>query len=201
MTAGRRGAACTGFLLILALGIMLAGCTNRTAGDARRGGEAAGPPLVFDLGRLEIVDETPAEPASPDLAAEFPLTPAQALRNWAALRLRSQDGRPGILRFYMTAAEAERAPLLGTPGIRGWFTRDQAERVSITLAGRLEARRNDGSLIASANARAKTNRTFAEDAKPAERRAGLDELLATTVAAFDREVEERVKADMADVLN
>ena len=200
MAMPRTGRLRGGLVLLVLLGLTLGGCAGHTGGEPRRAVDDTWPPLVFQLGAVEIVDETPAEPASADLAGAFSIAPDQALRNWAALRLRSRDGAPGVLRFHMTSAEAERTPLVGTPGIKGWFTRDQAERVTITLAGRLEARRNDGSLIASATAQAGAHRTFAEKTDPAARRAGLDELLATALAAFDREIEARAKADMADVV-
>lgn len=190
-----------GCLLVLAVGLAVAGCANRPVGQPASAGSAARPPLVFQLGSVEIVDETGAGMSAADLDEALPMPPAQALRNWAATRLHGQDGRPGILRFHMTEAKAVRTPLEGTPGIKGWFTRDQAERVGMTFAGRLEARRNDGSLIASASARAGAHRTFAEKTGPAERRAGLEALQATALAEFDREIEARIRADMADVLD
>ena len=187
-----------GLAVVLAAGMLLAGCAYQGTGPAPRGGDPAEPPLVFQLGSVEIVDDTGAE--QPGMADAFATPPDQALRNWAALRLQETGGRPGLLRFHMTTAQAERRSLDGTPGIKGWFTRDQTERVAITLAGRLEALRNDGSLIASASARAASHRTFDEKTTPAERRAGLDELLAATVAAFDREMQARVREDMDSVL-
>lgn len=189
-----------GLALIVAAGILLAGCANRSTGPAPRGGDPTAPPLVFQLGSVEIVDDTGGAADQAGMAEAFATPPDQALRNWAALRLQETSGRPGLLRFHMTAAQAERTSLDGTPGIKGWFTRDQTERVAITLAGRLEALRNDGSLIASATARAGSHRTFDEKTTPAEQRAGLDELLAATVAAFDREMQARVREDMAGVL-
>ncbi len=201
MSARRSDATWRGYLLILALGLAVAGCANHPAGPRAPVAGEAKPPLVFRLGGVEIVDETGGGAPAANLDDALSVPPQQALRNWAATRLHGQGGRPGILRFHMTAAEAVRTPLVGTPGIKGWFTRDQAERVGITFAGRLEARRNDDSLIASATARAGAHRTFAEKTGPAERRAGLEALQATALAEFDREMEARIREDMAGVLD
>jgi hypothetical protein len=201
MDVKRARVAWRGCLLILAVGLAVTGCANRPSGPRAPVGDEARPPLVFQLGQVEIVDESAAGATASDLSGAFAIPPNQALRNWAATRLHEQDGRPGILRFHMTEAEAVRTPLVGTPGVKGWFTRDQAERVEITFAGRLEARRNDGSLIASATARAAAHRTFAEKTAPAERRAGLEALQATALAEFDREMEGRIREDMAGVLD
>jgi hypothetical protein len=187
---------CAILMVVLAIG----GCAERAPYRPTVVSGGASPVLAFQLGGIEILDETGGTGNGAVPADAFSVTPNQALQNWAAVRLRVADGEPGLLRFHMTAATAERSSLDGTPGIKGWFTRDQAEQVSVSFAGRLEARRNDGSLIASASAQAAAHRTFAEKTKPAVRRAGLDELVATALAGFDREIQARARADMTSVL-
>jgi len=186
--------------LVLAMALLLTACAGRGPYVPTPRAASADAPLVFRLGAMEWRDDTAADAVDPGLRGAFSQLPGDALRDWAARRLQVTAAGPGRLRVIVTDASAVRTALEGTPGIKGWFTRDQAERVTVTLAVRLEAVRNDASPVASAAAQASANRTFAEKTPEAERRAGLDALLANALAALDREIEARVRAEMAAVL-
>ena len=65
---------------------------------------AALPPLVFDLGRIEVV-ERPAAPHPDDVAHLFPTPPAVAIALWVTERLRA-SGTVGALRVTVDEASA-----------------------------------------------------------------------------------------------
>lgn len=196
----RRQAILRAVATVYILGVALAGCSGPGPYSPSPKPPAAHPVLTFGLSAIDIVDETAGATTDPGLIGSFSVPPQQAIRRWAAERLQVTGGEPGILRFRITAAGAVRTPLEKTPGVSGWFTRDQEELVTVVFAAHLEARRNDGGLIAAATSRAEASRSFVEKIKPPDRRAGLDALIATALASFDRELEARVRAEMPDLL-
>lgn len=178
----------------------LTGCMSGADSGPQPGMAKVWQPLTFRLGSVTLVDAADGIEADPDLIGAFSRPPHQVVRDWAVARLHGTPGQPGRLVVDVKEASAARTQLDTTPGVRGWFTRDQVERVTIRLAVHLEAQRNDGSLIASADARASSNRTFGQRLAPADRRAALDALLQQALVALDREMETQVRAQMADLV-
>ena len=180
--------------------IILAGCAGRDDYGSGVSRPAAVERLTFRLGAIEIVDRTRPAATGPDAVTEFAVPLREAMLEWANGRLAATSGLPGRIRFTATEAKAIREPLEGTPGVRGWFTRDQAERVTVTVSGQIEAVQNDGRLIASATARSEGFRTFVEKIKPEERRNGLNALQKEVLKAFGSELERQVRAEMPSLL-
>jgi hypothetical protein len=186
-----------GWAIVLLLGIAVAGC----AGRAVDYGPVVSPKpvsvLTFQLGNLAIADQTGAG-VSP--VSGFSVPPRKAVLAWANTRLSASPGQPGNVRFVVTEASATRVDLEKTPGVRGWFSKDQAEKVSLIIAGQIETRQSDGRLIATATARSEAFRTFIDGISPEDRRSGLDQLLKDTLQAFDTEMERQVRAEMPTLL-
>ena len=195
----RRNFLASGVVALVVVGGMLAGCAG-PAGPSQPVTVAPSEALTFRLSSVEVIDETAGTAVDSALASSFTVTPQQAIQRWAAERLSASGGSPGTLRVRITEASAQRQGLEKTPGVQGWFRRDQEELVSVVFAAQLEARRNDGTLIASVTGRSEANQSFVEKIKPAERRAGLDNLVRRALASFDREIEARARAEMPDLL-
>ena len=185
---------------MLAAGLLLGGCASKGPDNRFVASPKPVKVLVFQLGALEVVDETGAGGAGAAAVEGFSKPPRQALLDWAAAHLQANGGQPGVVSFRATEAKAERVELERTPGVSGWFTRDQAERVMLTLSGQIEARGSDGRLIASATARTEAHRSFIEKISPADRRRGLDLLMKDALQSFGDQLETQVRAEMPNML-
>lgn len=196
----QRRAWMTGVATLLMVGPLLGACASKGPDNRFVSSPQPVTALVFQLGAIEIADETGPNAAGSVAVEGFSTPPQQALLDWAAAHLQADGGQPGIVRFRATEAKAERVELERTPGVSGWFTRDQADRVVLTLGGHIEARGSDGRLIASATARTEAHRSFVEKISPADRRRGLDLLMKDALQSFGDQLESQVRAEMPNLL-
>lgn len=179
---------------------MLAACTLATAGCASQREPTSRPqiafasdrPLVLNVAAVDVVSTFQPSDQPPRVEQRFPVAPATALKRWAADRLRVK-GRSGLARFTITEAAVTRKELQTTPGLRGAFTREQAERYDAAAAATLEILDDYGNRLAVVETRAERTRTVPESA-------GRDEvdrirftMIETLMAEFDREMEKAVR--------
>ena len=132
---GRVGLAVTALLAVAAIAV---GCeTAPPSRDSAPPSFAALPPLVFDLGRIEVV-ERPAAPHPDDVEHLFPTPPAVAIGLWVTNRLRAR-GTVGVLRVTVDEASARSTRLETNADLEGLFTKEQAERLDLRLRVTIEA--------------------------------------------------------------
>ncbi len=125
----RAGLAASLLLIVAAIGV---GC--ETAPPPRQPDPLSFtnlPPLVFDLGRIEVV-ERPAAPDPADVGHLFTTPPAAGVRQWVQERLRA-SGAEGLLRVTIEEASARATPLATNAGFEDLFTEEQAERLDLRL--------------------------------------------------------------------
>ena len=109
---------------------------------------AGHPPLVFDLGRIEVV-ESPAVPDPSDVDHLLPTPPAVAVRLWVEDRLRA-SGSAGLLRVTVEEASARITPLATNTDFEGLLTREQSEQFDARLRVTIEALDGSGTVRGSA---------------------------------------------------
>ena len=127
-----------GFCLMLGLGV-LSGCVN-----------APPPPqypplqfsdeqndLPFNVGRIEVVDNYVPPMTGPHVETRAPLSPGNAVRQWANQRLIAA-GSGGLLRVHILEASIVEAPLPTTTGVGGVLTEEPDRRYTGSLRVRLE---------------------------------------------------------------
>ncbi|MBM3491670.1 MAG: hypothetical protein FJX68_14745 [Alphaproteobacteria bacterium] len=120
------------------------------------------PRIGLDVSRIEVRQNYQAPLRAPNVDHLFPVAPANAAVRWADDRLAAM-GSAGTAVFVIedASATAERLPLTG--GLRGAFTREQADRVTVSLRARLDVETAGGLARGSAAAFATRSQTLAED--------------------------------------
>ena len=194
ISATRRGLVRAGLAgaAMLVAAALVAGC--ETAPPDREGAPvsfAALPPLVFDLGRIEIV-EPAAAPHPSDVDRLFPNPPAVAARIWADDRLRA-NGHAGLLRVTIDEASARATPLATNTDLEGLFTEEQAERLDLRLRVTIEAVDESGTVRGHATADARRSRTLPEGITLDERERLYDELVAALLHDYNASQEQAIR--------
>lgn len=154
------------------------------------------PPISLRVPQIAIVDEAPPDPPGPAWANVFPTMPRAAMRNWASDRLAADPSATGSAAFRITEASVEYKA--GEP-VKGLFAPERRESFLIRVAADLEVRRADGSLEKTAVGKAWGQESFPVDQEPYARRLALDALVRRVMADFDREMEQAIRANMADL--
>ena len=112
------------------------------------------PPIVFDLGRIEVV-ERPVAPDPADVGHLFLTAPATAVRLWVEERLRT-SGTDGLLRVTIEEASARTTALATNAEFRDLFKEEQAERLDLHLRVTIAAVDEKGDVRGYATADAQT---------------------------------------------
>ena len=116
-----------GLIGLAVIGVMLAGCATQPP--------AKSPPLSFaqrgvialDAANIEVVDQTRSPRAKPHIEQMLPTPPAQAVRQWAAERLRAV-GRGGTVQVVIRDASIVESELPRDEGVKSLFTNQQAQK-------------------------------------------------------------------------
>lgn len=194
---GRRASALLGLVLGL---VALAGC--ETPPPESRFPEmtfAHLGPIRLDVAEIEVIETYRSPLAPPNVEHLAPTRPAEAVRRWAADRLRA-EGRGGRAKLIIERADIIETGLKKTGGVRGLFTVDQSERYDATLEVVLEVRDGQGLRSGFAKAQTSRSRTVAEDASAAERDRLLFRLTEDLMADMDRTLEENIRRHLASFL-
>jgi len=157
-------------------------------------------PIRLDVADIELVEAHPPPLKHPNVEHLAPTSPADAMRRWAADRLRATGGA-GRAKLTIERADIVETALKKTGGVRGLFTTDQSERYDATLEVVLEVRDDQGRRSGFAKARASRSRTIAEDASAADRDRLLFRLTEELMADIDRTLEENIRRHLASFLD
>lgn len=178
---------------LMLIALALAGCaSNREPTRFPQIAFASDRPLVLNVASMEVVSAFQASDQPPRVEQRMPAPPETALKRWAADRLRS-NGRTGSARFTITDAAVSRKELQTTPGLRGVFAREQAERYDATAAATLEIFDDYGNRLAAVETRAERTRTVPESARRDEVDRIRFTMIETLMAEFDREMEKAIR--------
>ena len=192
MVRGRLGRMGLGIVLLLGVAAIAAGCEIvPPRHESTPPSFAALAPLVFDLGRIEVV-ERPAAPHPDDVEHLFPTPPAVAIGLWVTDRLRA-SGTIGVLRVTVDEASARSTPLTTNTDFEGLFTEEQAERLDLRLRVTIEAIDASGQVNGSATADAKRSRTLPEGITLTERERLYDETVKALLHDYNASQEQAIR--------
>ena len=169
----------------------MAGCERPPIQESKPLSFAALPPLVFDLGGIEIVEPAVA-PHPSDVDHLFPTPPAIGARLWANDRLRA-SGLVGRLRVTIEEASARSTPLATNTDLEGLFTEEQAERLDVRLRVTIDAIDQSGAVNGSATADTRRSRTLPEGITLAERERLYDEVVAALLYDYNESQEKAIR--------
>ena len=192
MVRGRLGRMGLATVALLAVAVIAVGCeTAPPRHESTPPSFAALAPLVFDLGRIEIV-ERPAAPHPDDVEHLFPTPPAVAIGLWVTDRLRA-SGTIGTLRVTVEEASARSTPLATNTDLKGLFTEEQAERLDLRLRVTIEAIDANGQVNGSASADASRSRTLPEGITLVERERIYDETVRALLHDYNASKERAIR--------
>lgn len=100
--------------------------------------------LPFNVARIEVVDDYVPPMTEPHVETRSPLSPSNAVRQWASQRLVAA-GSGGVLRVHILDASIVEAPLATTQGVEGVLTEEPDRRYTGSLRVRLEYQPGYGS--------------------------------------------------------
>ena len=186
----RAGLAGTALLVAVAIA---AGCDVSPPSPPQRAplSFAGHPPLVFDLGRIEVV-ESPAAPDPSDVDHLFPTPPAVAVRLWVEDRLRA-SGSTGLLRVTVEEAGARITPLATNTDLEGLLTQEQSEQLDARLRVTIEALDGSGTVRGSATVDTTRSRTLPEGITLAERELIYDEIVEALLNDYNASLEQAIR--------
>ena len=176
---------------MLAVTAIVAACQPPPSYESEPFSFAALPPLVFDLGGIEVVERT-STPHPSDVDHLFSTPPADAARLWAEDRLRT-SGHVGLLRVTIEEASARITPLATNTDLKGLFTEEEAERLDVRLRVTIEAIDESGQVNGSATADARRSRTLLEGITLAERERTYDEVVRALLHDYNASQEKAIR--------
>ena len=155
--------------------------------------------IRLDVAKVEVVDEylPPLQP--PNVEHEFPISPAEALQQWARDRLQAA-GKDRKARFIIRNAAVQEIALDKKKGLRGLFTKDQSERYDGRITVQLEIRSNRGFRDAFIEAIAEESRTVPEDISLVERERVFLQITEELIAILNAEIEKQIAAHLSSYL-
>jgi hypothetical protein len=181
-------------VVLLFVGALLGSCT--TADPVQRLAPFRfddKPPLRLLVANLEVQSRYTPPLRAPNVDHQFPITPENAMRQWAKDRLVPSGGSQAVARFIVLDASVVEEALPRTSGVRGALTTDQAERYSAKAEAVLEIADPSGRVIGTTEARVSLSRTVPEGVTLNEREKFWYTLTGDLIAQFDREMEATVR--------
>lgn len=154
------------------------------------------PPINLDVAEIKV-DVPYIEPLeSPHVGESFPVPPLRAARNWAQQRLRAV-GRRGSVTVTIVEASAVEAELKQAGGLKGLFTKQQAQRYDVTINMEILAVDPVGPRSARAAAQVKRSTTVPENADLNEREEIQYKLTKDAMDEFDKAMEGQIRRQLA----
>lgn len=114
---------------LLAMIVALAACKSNPPPrpELRDLGFSRAAPLLLSAESIELVEQYKSPGKAPNVEQDFDVTPASAVREWVAARLRA-DGTPGVARVLLLDARVVREELPLTTGIKDLLANEQKYR-------------------------------------------------------------------------
>lgn len=149
------------------------------------------PPIRLDVAEI-VVKSAYQEPLeAPHVGEQFPVSPSKAARRWVDDRLQAV-GQRGTATVTIVESSAVETELERTEGIKGVFTKDQAQSYEIAIEVLIEAMDPVGPRSATASARITRKTSVAEDFTLNEREGTWYKLTQDGMNAFNEVMERQI---------
>lgn len=186
------------FSAVIAAVLVLAGC----AAEVQRPGYpqisfAHLQPISLNVARIEVENRYVSPATRPNVEHEFPVSPAAAASNWGRDRLRAV-GQTGTARVIVRRASVIEVPLKRSTGVKGAFTRDQAERYDAIIDMAVELRDANGDIRVTAESTAKRSRSVSENISLNDREKVWFEMTEAMMADLNTALENQVRIHMKE---
>lgn len=148
-------------------------------------------PMRLDVIAVDTQSSYAPPYAPPNVDHRFPVPPEEAMRRWAAHRLKSA-GLSDTGRFTILRASVVEERLPTDTGLLDRVKIEQAARYTITLEGQLEILSASGRRLKSASARVSRTRSLREGLTAEERDRAWTDLTKAAMRDFDTSMSEAI---------
>lgn len=155
------------------------------------------PPIALDVAAIEIAVPYVEPLELPHVGESFPEPPLRAARSWAEQRLRAV-GERGTATVTIVEAGAVELELEQSSGLKGLFTKEQAQRYEVTVAVRVDVVDPVGPRMRGAEARVKRSITVPENADLNEREDIQYQVTKDAMADLDRAMEAQIRQHLVE---
>ena len=155
----------------------------------------SGPPIKLAVGAVEVVEAYTPPLAAPHVEHLFPISPEHMAARWPKDRL-AAGGGPLRARYTVKEAGVTETQLPRTEGIRGAFTKDQAQRYDAALDIELDIIDERGFAVGTVTAHVERHQSVAEDITLAQRDEVWYQMVQGMAKDLDAELDKNVKASL-----
>jgi len=153
------------------------------------------PPVRLDVSRIEVANEYAPPLRAPNVEHLFPVSISGSIEGWARDRLRAV-GSSGMARVIVRDASARETDLRRTPGVRGMFTTDQAQRYDARAEVRIQIEGTAGYSSGFTDGIATRSRTVPENISLNQRERVFFELTDELLRDLDLTLERNIFQNM-----
>lgn len=157
------------------------------------------PQITLGVSKIEIVDNYTPPNDPKHVEDRMPVSPEQALKNWARDRLRA-NGVSGVAKFIITNAAVVETDLARSKGLKGVFTTEQAERYNASVNVEVKLEGVPRVNRAYAQAAVERSQTVAEDASINVREEVWFALTEQVMKDFDPQMTASIRQHLADFI-
>lgn len=157
------------------------------------------PAITLDVAKIEVVSASKKSDAALHIESSMPVTPEQALRNWARDRLRA-NGVSGVAKIIIENASVTETELTRSEGLKGVFTTEQSQRYDAGLKVSIRLEGVPRVSEAFAQAEIKRSQTVSEDVSVNVREQALFELTESVMTDFDPAMAASIRKHLADFI-
>ena len=150
------------------------------------------PPLKFDVAEIRVVVEYRPPGKAPNVDHEFRQSPLTVAKRWAADRLRAV-GNSGLLTVRIIDASVIETDLELSGGLKGAFTKEQAERYDAVISVEVEAYDRDTSKRATATTSSRRGTSVSEGVSLNDRERTWYDLTDKLMQDFDQAMEREIR--------
>ena len=152
-------------------------------------------PILLNVGRIEVVRAYAPPGKIPNVEHLSPVSPLETADRWINDRLRAV-GKTGIAKATISRASIIEVPLKRTKGLRGVFTKDQAERYDGLIEIFIQILGAEGRIKGSVLVRASRSKSVAEDISRIDREKIWFEMTEGLMKDLNTTLQKQIKANL-----
>jgi len=183
-------------ILIVALGIALAGCTNNPPPSGALPAVSFNDtkPYVLDVARIEIVSKFAAPSSAPHIEFQLNVSPENAFKRWVQDRLQPK-GTAGVLRVVINDASATETIIPKDPNKSALdLTNQDQSKIDMSLDVALQMLDDHQLVMSEVTGRASRSRTLPTGIKLNERDKMLHDMVVDLTRGLGQELDPQIQA-------
>ncbi len=187
------------FAAMMTLGLTLGGCTSKVPVKPPPINFADGKTIDLDVAVIDVVEQYRSPMGKPNVEHLAPNSPTQAVRRWAAQRLRPV-GQSGSVQVVIVDASIVESQLAREQGVTSYFTTQQAQRYDGRIEVKLVSQNSPSGVNGFVQGVATRSQTVPEDISLAGREEVWDKLVRGMMEDVDVRINQAVREGLGALL-